>query len=342
MFAGSLVVLSLLLFADCKKKQEKAPEAKVKVAAITVSSGLIQAGESFSGTIAAGMDAQLSFLDTGTVVDVYVNEGDAVQKGQALAKIDGSIEQDAYTGALAKSNQAKDARARYEPMYKDGNLPEIKWVEINTDLAQANAALAAAKKKLDDTILRAPFAGSIGNKKIDVGSNVMPGQPVIELISTDSIYALVYLPSTKIHNIKKGTPASIVVDGSGAVLNGVVDQIGITADPVSRTFEVKTLVENPPADVRSGMLCTVSLTPVADEAAQTQGLVIPAQALAIDANNKEFVYIIDPDTNRAYRQYIVTDGFEPNGIVVTSGLNENDIIVTSGIQKLDDGMLVEY
>ncbi|MDR2842054.1 MAG: efflux RND transporter periplasmic adaptor subunit, partial [Spirochaetaceae bacterium] len=267
------------------------------------------------------------------------------QKGQLLAKIDGSVEQDAYSAALAKANQARDAHSRYETMYKDGNLPEIKWVEINTNLAQANDALAATRKKLEDTTLRAPFSGTVSTKKIDAGSNVMPGQVVMELISTDSIYAVVYLPASKINNIKKGSPSTIVVDGANGVLDGVIDQIGISADPVSRTFEVKVLVDKPPAEIRSGMLCNVLLPNTPDTSFQIQNgkeLLIPAQALTIDAYNKEFVYIINPETNRVYRQYITTDGFENNEIVVTSGIKENDIIVTSGIQKLDDNMLVEY
>jgi RND family efflux transporter MFP subunit len=225
-------------------------------------------------------------------------------------------------------------------MYKNGNLPEIKWVEINTNLIQANDALAAAKKKLDDTSLRAPFAGSVGNKKIDAGSNVIPGQIVMELISTESIYAVIYLPAAKINSIKKGGSATVTVDGSSTALNGTVDQIGISADPVSRTFEVKVLVDKAPAEIRTGMLCNVSLSIVSDT--QEQGLLIPAQALTVDADNKEFVYIINPDTNRVYRQYITTDGFEDNDVVVTSGIQENDILVTSGIQKLDNDVLVEY
>jgi multidrug efflux pump subunit AcrA (membrane-fusion protein) len=91
----------------------------------------------YSGTIEAQKNIPLSFLTLGTVAEVKVREGQQVEKGDLLAKLDCQNNQTALQMAAAKSRQADDAFRRFEPMYKNGNLPEIKMVEIETGRTEA-------------------------------------------------------------------------------------------------------------------------------------------------------------------------------------------------------------
>ncbi|GHV23313.1 MexH family multidrug efflux RND transporter periplasmic adaptor subunit [Spirochaetia bacterium] len=339
-----LLLALMLLIVSCRKEAAKTVETPVPVKTLKISGDLLNSDMAFSGTIEAGDKSTLSFLNAGRVLEVFVNEGDGVVRGQVLVRIDSSIAQDAQRAAQAKYDQAIDARQRYEPMYKDGNLPEIKWVEILTDVKETKSALDAADKTVDDCVLRAPISGVVSGKKINVGNSCLPGVPVMDIIALGHVDAHIAVPENSIKKISVGQNASVWLADLTSSLSGSVHEISPSADALSRTFSVDVFIENPPSGIRAGMLCKVYIqkddTQEMEDTAGGLSVVIPSQAINIDASNREYVYVVDTG-NRVHRQYITNAGFEENGIVISGGLKMNDIIVVDGTQKLDENMLIQ-
>ena len=173
----------------------------------------------FSGTVEAGKKIDLSFLTPGTVFAVDAREGDRVRKGQLLSKLDCQDNVNAYGIAQSKARQAEDAFRRFEPMYKNGNLPEIKMVEVETAKTDSELAVKLAKKHVDDCEISAPESGIISRRSLEPGETAVPGRAVMQLVTIDKIYASVSVPEKEIKNIKKGMKAYVGIpsgDGSSS------------------------------------------------------------------------------------------------------------------------------
>jgi RND family efflux transporter MFP subunit len=221
-------------------------------------------------------------------------------------------------------------------MYKNGSLPEIKFVEIETSVQQTKSATAIAKKNLDDCNLYLPVDGYVGKRSMDPGMNAIPSVATINIVKIEKVFAKVPIPENEIASIKKGEKASIKVSAIGLnEIFGTVEEIGVMADPLSHSYKIKISINNKDKKLKPGMVCNVIINDDKDK----HGLIIPNQSVLIDNDRKNFVYVVEGNT--AKRKYIQTGDLVNNGIMVISGLNENDNVVTAGMQKLVDNSNVQ-
>ena len=172
----------LLLATGCTspKKAHTADPLRVGTIVVTPSSDIDAA--LYVGTIEEETSAALSFPVAGTLARTYADEGQRVQQGQLLAELDPTSARQTFDAAQAALDQAKDACARLKQLYDAESLPEIKWVEAQTRLRQAESAYGIARKNLDDCKLYAPFTGVIGKRQAAAGETVLPGVPAMTLL----------------------------------------------------------------------------------------------------------------------------------------------------------------
>ena len=291
----------------------------------------------FSGTIEAFETVPLSFTVTGRVEKVWVDEGEYVAKGQLLAELDKEIMTNAYEMSSATLERARDAYNRLQPMYENGSLPEIKFIEVETSLQQAKAATAIAEKNLQDCSLNATKSGYIGTRSIDPGMSVLPGVAAISIVDIDKVYARITVSENEIAGVAKGQKCNITVAALGnGQFTGRVDQVGIVANPVSHTYGVKIMIPNTEEQLKPGMICDVALL----RPDTGNSVVIPNQAVQVDEKGNTFVYTVNRERNIALRKYITTGGLTRKGIQVDKGLDQGDYIVVAGQQKLADKSMV--
>lgn len=335
-----IVAAALLVPLVCGcHKEKKIEETPMRVKIIQLGAGNALSSLYYSGTVEAEKSIALGFLTAGTVSVVSAREGDSVKKGQLLAQLDCQSNKNALGIAREKANQAEDAFSRFEPMYQHGNLPEIKMVEIRTARAQSALALKMAEKNVEDCHLRAPEDSMVSARLIEPGDNAIPGKSVMKLVAMDRIYSVISVPEREIKGIKKGMAAEVELSGQEeARLTGKVADVGVAADPLSRTYTVRILVKNPERKALPGMLCNVYVSRGAVAPAQ---VVIPATAIKVDGENRQFVYVADPVSKRVRKVAVASSGFRESGVLVSSGLRGNELVVGEGVQKLDDNMLVE-
>ena len=141
------ILAILVLFSGCRFSKDAATAARpVKVVVRKVAPAETGREFAYSGTISESESLPQNFSVTGTVTRVHVNEGDTVAKGQLLAEIDDSSYRNTYEIAKAGEKQAEDAFRRLSRMFKNGNLPEMKYVEVETGLQRARSAAAIARR----------------------------------------------------------------------------------------------------------------------------------------------------------------------------------------------------
>lgn len=326
----------LLTIAGCSRHQppdipaeEKNKVYNVRTEQAEPYEGLIRS--SYSGLAEARKTTSLSFASMGTVTEVFVEEGQSVRQGQLLAALNAAGPRSAYDAALASRQQAEDAYRRMKPMKENGTLPEIKWVEVETGLAQARAAVAIAQKGVDDCSLYAPAAGVIGRKSVQPGMNIIPGSTALELLNIGSVYVRIPVPENEISLFKKGAPADIRINALGRSFSGAVKEIGVSADLLSHTYPVKIEVDNRNGEIKPGMICAVSL----DAQDTRSGLLVSGEALQRDVHGQQFLYIVR--NGIAEKIPVQTLSLTGPKILVQGGVPENASVIISGQQNLKEG-----
>jgi RND family efflux transporter MFP subunit len=334
----SLAFLALILHG-CHNGAQKNVESIVGVKIQVVNQTHDTVQNNYVGVVEESVAIPLSFLTSGTIEKVNADEGTRVNKGQLLASLNSDNYRNALQLTAAKEKQAKDAYNRLSEVYKNGSLPEVKMVEMETALDQANAAAQIAAKNLADCKLLAPANGIIGKRSLEPGMNVIPGITVLTIVKIDKVFIRVSIPENEIVSTNIGQHALIRVPAlKDRTFKGLIEQKGVMANPLSHTYDIKIALHNPEEILRPGMVCNVIIT----GNPRQKGISIPQQSVQVDEEGEKYVFTVDSATSRAVRKNIEITELSGNGnVIVTRGLHEGDILVMEGYQKINNNTPVQ-
>jgi RND family efflux transporter MFP subunit len=220
-------------------------------------------------------------------------------------------------------------------MHRNRTVPDVKWVEVETGVQQARLAVSMAKKSADDTVLRAPESGVIARRNVEPGRIGAPGIPVLTLVQTRTVFAAAPVPETLVAGVRKGQRASVEVGALGRRFEGTVREIGVAANPLTRTYEIKVAVPNRDGALRIGMVAEVLLP----QENPTRSVVVPPAAVRVDEADRPCVYVVGPE-GKLRRTMVEVSGFLAEGTTVAGGIAPGDRVVTSGSPMLADGITV--
>ena len=332
-FASGLLVLSAL---GCRQAVAPAPlppqSVTVAVAVETDSARTLR----MSGTIEAERSTALSFAVPGTIEEVLVQEGQAVRSGQVLARLGSRTYTDGLGIAKAKADQAEDAYKRLEPMHRNRTVPDVKWVEVETGVQQARLAVSLAQKSVDDTVLRAPEGGVVARRNAEPGMTAIPGIAALMLVQTRTVFATAPVPETQVAGVHKGQRARVVIGALGRTFEGSVREIGVAANPLTRTYEIKVAVPNGDGTLRVGMVAEVFLR----QDNPSRMVVVPPAAVRVDEAGRPCVYIVSRE-GKVRRTPVEVSGFLGEGTALANGVQAGDRVVTSGSPMLAHGITVK-
>lgn len=338
----ALAATAALTVSSCGLKKEKITESEpIKVDVLAVADSSDVAGRTYSGTVATGDGAEVSFTIPGTVKNIYVAAGQKVAKGQLLAELKADNLENANNIALATLAEAQDAYNRFKQLHDANALADMKWVEIQNTLSQAQNAAEIARRALTDAKVYAPVSGTVAEKLIDVGQTVVPALPAFRVVALDDVKIAIPVPENEVNAMKEGQTAVITVDAlGGRTLRGTLSEKGITANPLTRAYTVKFSVDNRDGSLLPGMICSVALESSETASAESRAIVLPAQSVLLSADNRNFVWLARD--GKAERRFVETGDFTADGVVVTSGLARGDTVIIAGMQKVSTGTPVSY
>ncbi len=337
--ACRVIPLTILMVAvaACKhdSKEDNNTRPPVRVKTMTVANNGVEEKISYSGTVEEESGSVVSFSTAGTIKSLSVSEGQNVNKGQLIGTLDDATLRNAYDIALATLNEAKDAYKRMKMLHDSNSLPDIKWVEVQSKLSQAEKATEIARIALNDAKLYAPVSGVVAEKMASVGQTVAPGLPVVKIVDIRSVKVGISIPENDISRFATGASATITTKAApGEAYSGKLVEKGVAANPLSRSYLVKYQVDNAGRKLLPGMICEVELA----ESTSSEGVILPVSAVLLDADNTHFVWL---DASGAARKRIVKPGaMLPDGIMIESGLNDGDKVIVAGTEKVSEGTKV--
>ncbi len=355
-------LLAACLLAALTACGQEAPPPDLPPRAIAwqrVSGSLAVEQRVISGIVTAVVDTLLAFEVNGTVKTVEVDLGDAVEKGQVLARLDPEplelVVRDAEA-ALAEAKafraHARSTLARYVEAGAAVARQEVDSARALRDSREsqheaAQARLNLARRDLRLSVLEAPFRGSISLREVDPAMRVAAGQTVFEMDSEESgLRVEVQMPETLITRVRQGDAVQVRfpsigdsrIDVGDQSFRAVVAEVGTRAG-AGNAFPVRADLSDPPPGLRSGMTAevTFSIRREGEDLSGYQGFMIPIAAAVPEADNRFSVFVFDPETSTVKKRPIRMGGVGGNDVAVLEGLEEGEIIATAGVSFLRDG-----
>ncbi|MGB5703136.1 MAG: efflux RND transporter periplasmic adaptor subunit, partial [Polyangiales bacterium] len=304
----------------------------------------------------SGQESRLSFQVSGQVLDVPVNVGDVVKKGQTIARMDPtdfSLQlQNAQASAAQARAQERNAKATYQrtqALYENQNVSKQDLDADRTTYDSARASLAAAnqqirlsQRQLGYTHLKAPEAGTLATVDIEVNEYVQAGALVATLLAGDQIEVAVSVPASVIRSIKKGAEALARFDSLEArALKGTVTEVGVSSAAGATTFPVIVRLTEGQDQVRAGMAADVTFVLAAETNRSKYAL--PTSAVGEDRDGR-FVFKVertdDDGLGLVHRNPVEVGELLSNGVEINSGVEPGDLVVTAGVSRIYDGLQV--
>lgn len=338
--AISFALLSCASLTSCNKKKNSPtlpPPVRVKVE--VASEKNVSAQRQYSGTVSSSDNTTVSFAVAGTITNLYVEEGQKVSKGQLIGKVRDGEYINALNIAEAQLAEAQDGYNRLKKLHDANALPDVKWVEMQQKLKQAQNAVEMAKRSVNDASLHSPVTGTVTRKLADVGQTVLPVQPIYEIVSTSDLTIDVSVSENEIGNFELGEKAKINFDSKNIPqIEGKVTSKAVAADPLTRSYQVKLSIGSEGGKILPGMIGTVEFENTGVSENDNQAIVLPTQAVLLNEDNRLFVWIVK--NGMAERRFVEADELSGSGIIVKSGLQPTDSIIVAGMQKVGTGTKV--
>lgn len=337
-----LILVAVLALVACGKKNVEREESTIGVVVEKVAASENLAQMPYVGVVEEESSTSVSFTGMAMLKSMTVSEGQPVKKGQLLAVIDETQARNTLATTKAALDQAKDAYERMKLLHDNQSLPDMKWVEVESKVAQAQSAYDMAKKNLEDCRIYAPVSGVVGTKIMGVGETVLPTEPVLTILSIDNVKVRVSIPEREVATINSGTATTITVDAlQGETFRGGRIEKGVSADPLTHTYDIRILVPNPGRKLLPGMVARVEMRNVENEKMSTGGRIsLPVKAVQQSTDKSLFVWTVQQ--GKAHRTTVSVGQVTGNRIIVDSGLQEGDQVIVEGYQKVGEGTPVTY
>jgi membrane fusion protein (multidrug efflux system) len=290
------------------------------------------------GTLRAVRGADLSAQASGVVDEIKFDSGNEVPAGKLLLRLKPNDD-------FAKLQQLQAAAELAEQTYKRDQeqfaAQAISQATLDTDvstLKSARAQVAAQQALIEEKIVRAPFAGRLGIRQVDLGQYLNAGTTIVTLQALDPILVDFYLPQQALEHVTIGQAANAAVDTyPGVNFTGTIESINSKVDTASRNVQVRASFHNADRRLIPGMFAKIAV----ESGAATRQITLPQTAITYNPYG-DTVYVVQHDGNRntVLQRFVKLGATRGDQVAILSGVNEGDVVVSAGQMKLRNGAAV--
>jgi membrane fusion protein, multidrug efflux system len=296
------------------------------------------------GTMEAVHGVMVSSDLPGTVTKINFDSGKAVHEGDILVELDTREERAQLASLEAQRDLAKVNYGRMDQLVKEGVISRLEYDQATAQQKQTEANVGQIRATIERKTIRAPFSGTLGIRKVNLGQYLSAGNAVVQLQALNPIYVNFGLPQQALGQVRVGRSLRVTSeDLPGKAFTGKVTALDSVIDQTTRNVQVQATLANPEGKLQPGMFVQVEVVLGASRT------VVPLPASAVSyAPYGDSVFVItdlkDPKghTYRGVRQqFVKLEGSRGDQVAVVSGLNPGDEVVTSGVFKLRNGAAVQ-
>ncbi len=315
--------------------EEQDEKKAVPVEVTPVTTGRISSYLTASANLVAEYEVKVLSEVEGRVLKVFVEEGDVVRQGQALATL---VRDDAEIGlnkARLKETNARLAYERGEDLAGKDLISREDLDKFTMDFEIARQELAEAQWQLEKTTIRAPIGGRLSQRLTQPGQHVRPGDEMFQVTDLDPMIARIYLPERDVLGLDRGRDVRIrLAADESVVFAGRIRQISPVVDTTTGTIKLTIEAVAPPAPVRPGSFVTISVV----RETRPDTLLLPREAVLRELQSAH-VFVVEDEVAKK-RQ--VTLGLEEGKLVeALDGVAVGERVIVAGQGGLKDGAAIK-
>jgi len=322
--------------ADTRKidsKPNSAPQQNFTVSAVQVSNQPVIRVVRASGVSKPTFEMTVSAKAAGQIIMINAVEGNEVQAGDILVRLDKGTLPEQIDAAKANLEVAKRRREITERLAKKNFSAPLEQAERAAAYATANASLRQLEEQLFDTVIAAPVSGYLEILHVEKGERVRRDTAIATILGLDKLSVVVAVPQNEVAQIKIGTKVTVEIAGNGS-RSGIVSRIAAKSNPATRTFDVEIDLPNKDRKIRAGMSVEATIN-----AGTLLAFAMSPAHLSVGENGELTAKTVVDGKAVLVPVDVVRSGAE---LVFVSGLPDNAILLTVGQGFVEDGTEVVY
>lgn len=299
------------------------------------------------GSVVGVESTDVSNDAAGIVTGIHFKSGDVVRPGKVLVTLDASPERAQLAAARARRDRARLDVRRSRNLVAAGAVPRATLDDAETQLATTAGEVESLEAQIDRKVVRAPFAGRLGIRNVDLGEYLAPGTVITVLDTVGPVFVDFTVPQDQLAQVGVGMPVRITLQGAPAAIEGEVAAVEPTLDDATRTARLRATVDDPQRRLRPGMYVDVAI--VSPQPARI--VAVPATAI-VHAPYGDSVFVVEPrppfspgmartpdgkPVNIARQQFVRLGTARGDFVAIAEGVKPGMEVVTAGAFKLRNG-----
>ncbi len=279
---------------------------------------------------------------SGTLVLVYVKEGQRVSKGQTLARIDDGGLSQQVAQMEVQAELAKTTFERQKKLWEQKIGSEIQYLQAKTSYESTKNGVEQMKRQLAKATVSAPFSGIVDDIMAEQGSVVAPGQTeLIRIVNLDEMYIETEVPESYISSVIKGKETKVYFPILDKTIDTKIRQVGNYINPNNRSFTVEIAIPNKNGSIKPNLTAKVKINDYTSENA----ILIPQSIISENSDGEQYTYVADSkdakNIAKARKVIVKTGKSQGDYIEIIEGINNGDAIISEGARSVKDGQKVE-
>lgn len=295
---------------------------------------------SIQGSVDTRQNTVLFSEYSGVLQQLYVKEGQNVQKGQLIARVDdGGLSQQLAQAEL-EYDLAKTTFERQQRLWDKKIGSEIQYLQAKTTKEASEKRIAQIEAQLAKTTILAPFAGTIDDVLVKKGAVIFPGQtPIVRIVNLSQMYVRGEISEAYLSNVGIGTKVDLYFPAIEKRMESKIRQVGNFINPNNRTFYIEVGITNEDKQIKPNLMAVMKISDYHKEKA----LVIEETMVREDAEGNPYVFLIESKAGKTIlkKQKIEKGLVEETFVEVLRGLEEGQLVVRERTQDIYEGAEVE-
>lgn len=290
------------------------------------------------GSVASRQNIQLTAESMGRIIQVTVNAGDEVKRGQTLVKLDADVMQSTIKELRTALDLAKTVFEKQSGLWEQGIGSEIQYLEAKNRKESLESQLSTANARLNNMSIKAPFNGVINDVSAKIGEMAQPGMPMVSMVSNEEMYLEAEVSERYIGKFKKGDEVSVYLPSLDKQFTSKLSAIGYVINPANRTFSVEVNLPSMNGELKPNQLVILKMRDYINEKAVS----VPTNLIQQDATG-DFVFLVEKKEENLFakKQYIKRGLSYDLKTEVLDGLKGDEELVNKGAREVVNGIQLQ-
>ncbi|MCB0705438.1 MAG: efflux RND transporter periplasmic adaptor subunit [Saprospiraceae bacterium] len=274
----------------------------------------------------------------GRIIELAVQEGQAVNKGQLIARMDQESIKKQMAEVQISLDLANEVYERQKRLWEQNIGSEIQYLQAENNVNRLKKTLETLEYQFTKSSVYAPISGVVDMLIMKAGENTAPGSPIVQILNTRNVKVVANVPENYIQVVKKGETVAVQFPALDQERNARVSEVGRTINPGNRTFNIEIDLDNGSGLLKPNLLATVLI----NDYSVSDAIAVPIELVQQEVGGKSFVYVVETKgKDQMARKVYVEPGRSYKGlIVIDSGLEGGETLILQGARGLSDKELI--